>query len=191
MRQRAYRVRKCGGIAARQAAITADYGEAFHVFDHGARLPDAHRREPQRDVAVNFGEYPTDAEHDDRADLGVALVADDHLREAFFHRLDEHYEWLGRFEAPDLKQKPSEYLKSNCFLSVEADEERVNQYVEIFGDDNVVFSTDYPHADSKFPRAVRSFFKLPLCATSQRKILWDNWSRLYDIAAPRRVDSGQ
>jgi predicted TIM-barrel fold metal-dependent hydrolase len=102
-----------------------------------------------------------------------------------FHRLDEHYEWLGRFEAPELKQKPSEYMKSNCFLSVEADEDRVNQYVEIFGDDNVVFSTDYPHADSKFPRAVQSFFKLPLSATSQRKILWDNWSRLYDIAAPQ------
>lgn len=108
-----------------------------------------------------------------------------------FHRLDEHYEWLGRFEAPDLKRKPSEYLQANCFLSVEADEERVDQYVEIFGDDNVVFSTDYPHADSKFPRAVRSFFTLPLSAASQRKILWDNWSRLYDIPAPRKVGRGQ
>jgi predicted TIM-barrel fold metal-dependent hydrolase len=100
-----------------------------------------------------------------------------------FYRLDEHYEWVGGFEAPELRRKPSEYLKSNCFLSVEADEKTVTQYVEVFGDDNLVFSTDYPHADSKYPRAVESFLQLPLPAESQRKILWDNWSRLYGIGA--------
>jgi predicted TIM-barrel fold metal-dependent hydrolase len=102
-----------------------------------------------------------------------------------FYRLDEHWEWLGKHEAPELTKAPSEYLKSNCYLSVEADEEVVSQYVEIFGDNNLVFSTDYPHADSKFPRAVEAFHKLPLSPDSQRKILWDNWSRLYDVPAPR------
>jgi predicted TIM-barrel fold metal-dependent hydrolase len=96
-----------------------------------------------------------------------------------FYRLDEHYEWLGALEAPDLTMKPSEYFLRNCFLSVEADEETVSQYVERFGDDNLVFSTDYPHADSKFPHAVDAFGTLPLSETSKRKILWDNWCRLY------------
>ncbi|NRA34063.1 MAG: amidohydrolase family protein [Polyangiaceae bacterium] len=36
------------------------------------------------------------------------------------HRLDEHWEWIGRLEAPDLTQAPSEYFKSNCFLSLES-----------------------------------------------------------------------
>jgi predicted TIM-barrel fold metal-dependent hydrolase len=63
----------------------------------------------------------------------------------------------GAFEAPDLKMKPSEYFLRNCFLSVEADEETASQYIERFGDDNLVFSTDYPHADSKFPKSVESF----------------------------------
>ncbi len=98
-----------------------------------------------------------------------------------FYRLDEHYEWLGSYEAPELRKKPSEYLKSNCFLSVEADEEPVRQYIEYFGDDNLVFSTDYPHADSKYPRAVECFMTLPLAEGSKRKILWDNWCRLYGI----------
>ena len=80
--------------------------------------------------------------------------------------------------------KPSDYLRRNCWLSVEADEETVRQYVEVFGDDNLVFSTDYPHADSKYPRAVDSFGTLPLSERARRKILWDNWSRLYDVAAP-------
>jgi predicted TIM-barrel fold metal-dependent hydrolase len=100
-----------------------------------------------------------------------------------FYRLDEHYEWLGALEAPDLTMKPSEYFVRNCFLSVEADEETVAQYVERFGDDNLVFSTDYPHADSKFPHAVDAFATLPLSEASRRKILWDNWSRLYGIGA--------
>jgi predicted TIM-barrel fold metal-dependent hydrolase len=103
-----------------------------------------------------------------------------------FYRLDEHYEWVGRLEAPDLRMKPSEYFRRNCWLSVEADEEPVRQYVEVFGDDNLVFSTDYPHADSKYPRAVESFLTLPLSEPAKRKILWDNWSRLYDVPAPGR-----
>ena len=45
------------------------------------------------------------------------------------YRLDEHYEWLGGFEAPELRMKPSEYFRRNCFLAVEADEETVGQYV--------------------------------------------------------------
>ena len=49
--------------------------------------------------------------------------------------------------------KPSEYLLDNCFVSCEADEEPAKYYFDDFGDDNVVFSTDYPHADSKFPHA--------------------------------------
>jgi hypothetical protein len=37
------------------------------------------------------------------------------------YRLDEHYEWTGGFEAPDLTMPPSEYFKRNCWISVEAD----------------------------------------------------------------------
>ena len=98
-----------------------------------------------------------------------------------FYRLDEHYEWLGAFEAPDLKMKPSEYFLRNCFLSVEADEETASQYIERFGDDNLVFSTDYPHADSKFPKSVEAFRGLPLPEASKKKILWDNWVKLYGV----------
>lgn len=101
------------------------------------------------------------------------------------YRLDEHHEWLGRLEAPELRMRPSEYFRRNCFLAVEADEETVDQYVARFGDDNLVFSTDYPHADSKYPHAVDAFTGLPLSPASQRKILWDNFSRLYAIPAPR------
>ena len=100
-----------------------------------------------------------------------------------FDRLDEHWEWVGRYEVPELTKKPSEYFRANCFLAVEAEEGTVKHYVEWFGDDNLVFSTDYPHADSKYPRAVEAFFDLPLSDASKRKVLWDNWLRLYDVRA--------
>jgi predicted TIM-barrel fold metal-dependent hydrolase len=97
------------------------------------------------------------------------------------HRLDEHWEWTGATDAPDLEQAPSEFFRSNCFLSVEADETPVKYYVDWFGDDNIVFSTDYPHGDSKYPDSVNGFLELPIPDETKRKILWDNWCKLYDM----------
>ncbi len=97
------------------------------------------------------------------------------------HRLDEHYEWVGAMDAPDLRKKPSEYFRSNCFLNIEADEDPAKYYIDWFGDDNLIFSTDYPHADSLYPNSVKRFLELPLSDDSKQKILWDNCCRLYNI----------
>ena len=97
-------------------------------------------------------------------------------------RLDEHWEWVGGLDVPELDRPPSEYFRTNCFLSIEADELPARYYVEQFGDDNLVFSTDYPHGDSKYPDAVTGFLDLPgVSEESKRKILWDNWARLYGL----------
>jgi len=50
-----------------------------------------------------------------------------------------------------------------------------------FGADQIVFSTDYPHGDSKYPRAVESFLELDLSDEVKRKILWDNCARFYSV----------
>jgi uncharacterized protein len=97
------------------------------------------------------------------------------------YRLDEHWEWTGKYEAPDLQMAPSKYFLRNCFVSCEADEEVAKHYFEDFGDDNVVFSTDYPHADSKVPHATESFLELPFEESTKRKILWENYCKLYGI----------
>jgi predicted TIM-barrel fold metal-dependent hydrolase len=102
----------------------------------------------------------------------------------FVQRLDEHWEWVGAMDAPELDRAPSEYFLSNCFLGVEADEDSVQYYVDAFGDDNLVFSTDYPHGDSKYPDALKAFLKLPLSDETKQKILWDNWVRMYGIEVP-------
>ena len=54
--------------------------------------------------------------------------------------------------------------------------------VDWVGDDNVLFSTDYPHLDSKFPEAVDRFLEMPFPDDTKRKFLWDNCSRYYNLS---------
>jgi predicted TIM-barrel fold metal-dependent hydrolase len=97
------------------------------------------------------------------------------------HRLEDQYEdYVGRHEI-SLARDPMRVFRENCFVSIEADEKPARHFVAEFGDDNVAFSTDYPHPDSKFPGAVDRFLTLPLADETKRKILWDNCARLYGL----------
>ena len=97
-------------------------------------------------------------------------------------RMDEGYEREADIFMEDLTMAPSEYFKRQCYASVEPDELPAKYVIDAFGNDNIVFSTDYPHGDSKYPMAVESFFELPLTDEDCRKILWDNCARFYSIA---------
>jgi uncharacterized protein len=96
-------------------------------------------------------------------------------------RLDEGYEREGDIFMQDLTMAPSEYFKRQCFISIEPDEAPARHTIEDFGCEQLVFSTDYPHGDSKYPNAVESFLKLPLSDADKRKILWDNCARFYGV----------
>ena len=97
-------------------------------------------------------------------------------------RMDEHYEWREPYgEMTHLAAKPSEYFRRQGFCACECDEEFVAHVVAAVGDDNIVTTTDYPHGDSKYPKAMDRFFALPLSDKSKQKILWDNAVRLYAL----------
>ena len=76
---------------------------------------------------------------------------------------------------------PSEYFKRQCFVSVEADEMPVKYVIDYMGNEQLIFSTDYPHGDSKFPESVDRFMGLPLTDDDRRKILWDNCAAFYKV----------
>jgi predicted TIM-barrel fold metal-dependent hydrolase len=97
-------------------------------------------------------------------------------------RLDEHWEMFGDQWAPELKNPPSQYFKRQCYASVEADEEPVKYAVDFVGNDRLVFSTDFPHVDTKYPKAVERFLQLPIGVEDKRRILWDNCAAYYGIA---------
>jgi predicted TIM-barrel fold metal-dependent hydrolase len=102
-------------------------------------------------------------------------------------RLDEHHEWVGWFEGAELSMKPSDYFRRQCFLSIEAEERTGTQFLDWFGDDNLVYSTDYPHGDSQYPNAVDTFDELDIPEASKVKICGDNWQRLYGIPLTKKV----
>jgi uncharacterized protein len=91
----------------------------------------------------------------------------------------------------NIKMPPSQYFKRQCFISVEPDETPARHTIEEFGCDQLVFSTDYPHGDSKYPHAVENFLKLSLTADEKRKILWDNCAGFYGAADPVDINRPQ
>lgn len=97
------------------------------------------------------------------------------------YRLDERAKLHGPLADVPLSRKPSEYFLDQCFISVDPDEYLVADVIKRLGDDNLVVSTDYPHIDAHFPRAIDEFLEIDgLSETSRRKILWNNCARLYN-----------
>jgi predicted TIM-barrel fold metal-dependent hydrolase len=98
-------------------------------------------------------------------------------------RMGEYAELTGAAEHPEMKLEPLEYFQRQCWGAVECDE-IVAKNIPDFGlEDNIVFSTDYPHLDVKYPHAVETFLKLPFSDQTKRKYLWDNCARLYGFGA--------
>ncbi len=95
-------------------------------------------------------------------------------------RMEEHVELSGWKEAPECTRSPREYFERNCWVSVEPDEHLVYHVIEELGDQKIVWESDYPHPDSKYPEAVSTFLGLPkVSEESKRRILWDNAVDLY------------
>ena len=103
-------------------------------------------------------------------------------------RMDEVYELEGDVYMQDLTMEPSAYFRRQCFVSVEPDEFPSRAMVDAFGADGLVFSTDYPHGDSRYPKATESFLKLPFTDEEKRKILWDNCARFYSVSEKLKLD---
>jgi uncharacterized protein len=96
-------------------------------------------------------------------------------------RLDEGWEREGDVWASDLRMAPSQYFKAHCVVSAEPDETMVKHVIDTVGSDQIVFSTDFPHGDSKYPEAVDRFLNLPIGDDEKQKILWDNCAAYYAL----------
>jgi predicted TIM-barrel fold metal-dependent hydrolase len=98
----------------------------------------------------------------------------------FLPRMDDHSHGRRLILGSGLPMKPSEYVKRQCVISADPDEPGLDNVIEFFGDDNLVWNTDYPHPDAPDPEKVLPWFEAqPISDESKRKILWDNSVRLY------------
>jgi predicted TIM-barrel fold metal-dependent hydrolase len=100
--------------------------------------------------------------------------------------MDESYERQGDIFMQDLKMEPSAYFKRQCVVSVEPDEVTALPLMEELGG-YLVFSTDYPHIDSRYPESVDAFLHLPIADETKRRILWDNCARFYSVGIEPEV----
>ena len=99
-------------------------------------------------------------------------------------RIEEMHELELDAYMPELTESPIELFKRQCWVSIEPDEEPAKYAIDYIGSDQIVFSTDYPHGDSRYPNAVNAFLELDLTDEEKRKILWDNCARFYKVEAP-------
>ena len=97
-------------------------------------------------------------------------------------RLDDQWKKYGGGESVQLDALPSEYFKRQCWIGTDVDEELVPIVIDRIGDDRIVLSVDYPHADGPFPHGTEIFLaRDDVSAESKRRILWDNCAALYRL----------
>jgi predicted TIM-barrel fold metal-dependent hydrolase len=101
----------------------------------------------------------------------------------FVERMDEEYEKRGASEAPILKQRPSDYVRSGrVFFSCEADESLLPEAVKLLGEDVIMYASDWPHWDSEFPSSIdRLKERKDLSEGAKQKILAENAKRAYRL----------
>jgi uncharacterized protein len=99
----------------------------------------------------------------------------------WLQRMEQHWEFSGNAEHPELKMQPSKYFYSNFFVACRGDERTLKSVVELCGDNNFLWNTDYPHPDGTWPTSLRRLYEQPIPAESKRKILWDNPARAFHL----------
>jgi uncharacterized protein len=100
--------------------------------------------------------------------------------------MDDDFEWLkdDRHLPIHLSMTPSEYVKRNCYVTLEADEVpgALRMALEELGEDHLLMATDYPHFDSEYPHTVPKLQENHLLTPIQKaKILGENARQLLKI----------
>jgi predicted TIM-barrel fold metal-dependent hydrolase len=96
-------------------------------------------------------------------------------------RIDEHAHTVKK-AIPDIKYTPSEYVaQGRYFQSIEVHEggELTNAVADLLGDQVLMYASDFPHGESRFPETVDLFLGWKMDETRRRKMLWENALKYY------------
>jgi len=97
-------------------------------------------------------------------------------------------EWEDQFRDLELKMKPSEYWRRQCYATYQSDPIGI-RLIDVLGEDNVMWGSDFPHPDGVWPDS-QEFIAREMAGVEprvQRKVLWENAARLYGFPAVRRA----
>ncbi len=96
-------------------------------------------------------------------------------------RLDEKYHFFQTMSP--LRNKPSEYIRRNCYFVAEPEERGIGAMLDLVGEDNILWGSDYPHIDSRLDAAqlIRESVA-DLDAGSRNRVMGDNAMRLFGLS---------
>jgi uncharacterized protein len=102
----------------------------------------------------------------------------------WLERLDHHYE-IFQWDVPDLRQEPSAYFRRQCWISFDPDESALafSANSPLVGAERIVWASDYPHPDAKFPGVTDELTEAmeELTPEQQARIAGENCRALYGI----------
>jgi predicted TIM-barrel fold metal-dependent hydrolase len=95
-------------------------------------------------------------------------------------RLDERFEKL-RGHVPFCKKTPREHMTGpQCFFACDPDESSIRPFLDVMGEDRLIYASDYPHWDAKFPGTVDMIAdRAELTDARKAKVLGTNAQRLF------------
>jgi predicted TIM-barrel fold metal-dependent hydrolase len=99
----------------------------------------------------------------------------------WLQRMEQHWDFSGNAEHEYLTMRPTEYFKRNVCVAFRGDEPTLKAAIEIVGDNNFTWDTDYPHPDGTYPWGIEAMMKQPIPNESRRKLLWDNAARMFNL----------
>ncbi len=104
----------------------------------------------------------------------------------WLERLDHHFE-IFPWDVPQMKMKPSDYFKRQCWISFDPDESTLRFTAEhkLVGADRIIWASDYPHPDAKIPGVIGELREAMhgLAPAAQQRILGLNAIDLYSLPA--------
>lgn len=175
-------------------AVELDVPLAIHVgfeplharpnrFDHANRMPllaNVTTAEGLRHAFTTFFDYGT---FERFPDLRLVLLeSGGGWIGQWLDRLDVMYHKTVIGKRAGVSRPPSEWFKSNCWISCDPDEKLIPAMMEILGEDRFVWASDFPHADHT-PDYIKEIERMAdsLPASARPLLLGDNIRALYKL----------
>ena len=96
-------------------------------------------------------------------------------------RMNEQAAYVGG--TAELKHKCDEYVKGGrffCSIEMHEGEEMFNVTTKFLGDEVLMYASDYPHAECRFPNSPDHVLRWSsLSKWTMQKLMWDNAVRFY------------
>jgi len=97
----------------------------------------------------------------------------------YVDRMDRHFDDVGMNDT-DLKTRPSEIFRRQCFIAFEPVEKSIALLADSFGPEKLMVASDYPHGDG-FPNAVQAVKGMKLAPDTKDKLLSAGFKQWYGL----------